>query len=160
MVCIKAQAILTSKGWHDFHMRRSLREAGVNAVSLVAAILKYTTIQNIPFKRSDRQRGRLDKFERNKRIVYEGSLPLTDIDLRKNKSYQELMKLVDKTKNWVFVQMPIRRKMRNRHFILVRKVSVFSARNICSTEKEAKGPYFCWCKMIMSKTEQERRGIK
>src|SRR6185436_1214725 len=30
--------------------------------------------------------------------VYEGSMPLVDIDLDKNQSYKNLMKLVDKTK--------------------------------------------------------------
>ena len=33
-----------------------------------------------------------------KGLVYDGSLPLVDIDLDKNQSYKDLMKLVDKVK--------------------------------------------------------------
>ena len=107
--------------------------------------------------KGDRQRGRLDKFERNKGLVYEGSLPLTDIDLRKNKSYQELMKLVDKTKNWVFVQMPIRRRCATGTFFGAEGIGFFRTEHMFYGEGSER-PLFLLRKMISEQNGTRKEG--
>ena len=84
-------------------MRHLLPEAGVSAVSLVAVILKFTPTQNHAYQKNSIviKEGDWISLNGTKGLVYEGSMPLVDIDLDKNLSYKNLMKLVDKTKIWV-----------------------------------------------------------
>jgi len=92
-----------------------------------------------------------------KGLVYDGDMPLVAIDLNKNKSYKDLMVLVDKLK-----LMGVRTNAETPHDAA--QAMSFGAEGIGLFRTEhmfygegSEQPLFLLRKMIMSKTEPERR---
>jgi pyruvate,orthophosphate dikinase len=92
-----------------------------------------------------------------KGFVYEGSLPLVDIDLDKNQSYQELMKLVDKVKViGVRTNAETPGDAAQGLKFGAEGIGLFRTEHMFYGEGSEQ-PLFMLRKMIVSKTEKERR---
>jgi pyruvate,orthophosphate dikinase len=92
-----------------------------------------------------------------KGLVYEGSLPLTDIDLDKNQSYKDLMKLVDKTKQiGVRTNADTPKDAAQGIKFGAEGIGLFRTEHMFYGEG-SEHPLFLLRKMIVSKTEKERR---
>ena len=92
-----------------------------------------------------------------KGLVYEGSLALTDIDIDKNKSYKDLMKLVDKTKTMgVRTNADTPKDAAQALKFGAEGIGLFRTEHMFYGEGSER-PLFLLRKMIMSKTEKERR---
>lgn len=95
----KSQAILTTKGGMTSHAALVARGwgkcciVGCGDIEIHPETKSFKTKNGIYIKEGDWL-----TLNGTKGLVYEGSLPLVDIDLDKNQSYNDLMKLVDKTK--------------------------------------------------------------
>ena len=95
----KSQAILTSKGGMTSHAALVARGWGKCCIVGCGGIEINHGATN--FKAKDGtviREGDWLSLNGTKGLVYEGSLALVDIDLDKNQSYKDLMKLVDKVK--------------------------------------------------------------
>jgi pyruvate,orthophosphate dikinase len=92
-----------------------------------------------------------------KGLVYEGSLSLVDIDLNKNQSYKDLMKLVDKTKTiGVRTNADTAKDAAQALEFGAEGVGLFRTEHMFYGEGSDE-PLFLLRKMIVSKTEVERR---
>ena len=95
----KSQAILTTKGGMTSHAALVARGwgkcciVGCGNIEIHSEAKTFHSKDGVVIKEGD-----WISLNGTKGIAYEGSLPLTDIDLDKNQSYKELMKLVDKIK--------------------------------------------------------------
>ncbi len=95
----KSEAILTSKGGMTSHA--ALVARGWGKCCIVGCGDIEINHDSRTFKAKDGHvvhEGDWLTLNGTKGLVYEGSLPLVDVDLDKNRSYKELMKLVDKVK--------------------------------------------------------------
>ena len=92
-----------------------------------------------------------------KGLVYQGTLPLKDVDLKANQSYKSLMTLVEKTK-----QMGVRtnadtpKDAAQAMYFGAEGIGLFRTEHMFYGEKSDR-PLFLLRKMIMSKNEKERR---
>ncbi|HRS07105.1 MAG TPA: pyruvate, phosphate dikinase, partial [Candidatus Ratteibacteria bacterium] len=92
-----------------------------------------------------------------KGTVYQGSLPLVDVDLEHNKSYQEFMKIVDKIRKLkVRANADTPRDAKTALKFGAEGIGLFRTEHMFYGEGSDK-PLFLLRKMIMSKTEEERR---
>lgn len=95
----KSQAILTTKGGMTSHAALVARGwgkcciVGCGDIEIHSEAKTFHSKDGIVIKEGD-----WISLNGTKGIAYEGSLPLTDINLEKNESYKDLMKLVDKIK--------------------------------------------------------------
>lgn len=154
----KAQAILTTKGGMTSHAALVARGwgkcciVGCGDIEIHEEGKYFRTHHDRVIKEGD-----WVSLNGTKGLVYEGSLPLVDIDIRKNQSYKDLMALVDKTK-----QIGVRANAETPADAT--QAVKFGAEGIGLFRTEhmfygegSEEPLFQLRKMIVSKTEKERR---
>jgi pyruvate,orthophosphate dikinase len=92
-----------------------------------------------------------------KGLAYEGALPLIDIDIEKNQSYKDLMKLVDRTKTMgVRTNADTPKDAAQAVKFGAEGIGLFRTEHMFYGEG-SEYPLFLLRKMIVSKTEAERR---
>ena len=154
----KSQAILTTKGGMTSHAALGARGwgkcciVGCNDVEIHGETKTFRTKNGAVVKEGD-----IVTLNGTKGLVYDGDVPLVAIDLNKNKSYKDLMVLVDKLK-----LMGVRTNAETPHDAA--QAMSFGAEGIGLFRTEhmfygegSEQPLFLLRKMIMSKTEPERR---
>lgn len=154
----KAQAILTTKGGMTSHAALVARGwgkcciVGCGDIEIHSNTKVFHAKNDVIIKEGD-----WISLNGTKGLVYEGSMALVDIDIEKNQSYKELMKLVDKTK-----QIGVRANAETPEDAAT--ASKFGAEGIGLFRTEhmfygegSEEPLFLLRKMIVSKTEKERR---
>jgi pyruvate, orthophosphate dikinase len=154
----KAQAILTTKGGMTSHAALVARGWGKCCIVGCGDIEIHHEGKNFHAKNGVViKEGDWISLNGTKGLVYEGVLPLVDIDIEKNKSYKDLMKLVDKTK-----QIGVRANAETPGDAIT--AATFGAEGIGLFRTEhmfygegSEQPLFLLRKMIVSKTEKERR---
>ncbi|MBK6749139.1 MAG: pyruvate, phosphate dikinase [Acidobacteria bacterium] len=154
----KAEAILTSKGGMTSHA--ALVARGWGKCCIVGCGEIEINHDARTFKAADGtviREGDWLSLNGTKGLVYIGSLPLVDIDLDKNQSYKDLMKLVDKVKT-----MGVRANAETPED--ASQALKFGAEGIGLFRTEhmfygegGERPLFLLRKMIVSKSETERR---
>ena len=154
----KSQAVLTSKGGMTSHAALVARGWGK------CCIVGCSDIEIHPESKSFHthdgnivQEGDWISLNGTKGLVYEGSMALVDINLDKNKSYKDLMKLVDKIK-----VMEVRTNAETPHDAAqgvkfgAEGIGLFRTEHMFYGEGSEE-PLFLLRKMIVSKTEEERK---
>lgn len=154
----KAQAILTTKGGMTSHAALVARGWGKCCIVGCGDIEIHTDAKF--FKAKDGtviKEGDWISLNGTKGLVYEGSLPLVDIDIDKNEAYKNLMKLVDKIK-----VMGVRANAETPgdaiHAVKfgAEGIGLFRTEHMFYGEGSEE-PLFLLRKMIVSATEEERR---
>jgi pyruvate,orthophosphate dikinase len=153
----KSQAILTTKGGMTSHAALVARGWGKCCIVGCGEIEIYPDTKTFHADGVVIKEGDWVSLNGTRGLVYEGSLPLVDIDIDKNKSYKDLMKLVDKIK-----VMGVRANAETPADAL--QAEKFGAEGIGLFRTEhmfygegSEAPLFLLRKMIVSKTESERR---
>ncbi|MFN4284458.1 MAG: pyruvate, phosphate dikinase [Lacibacter sp.] len=154
----KAQAILTTKGGMTSHA--ALVARGWGKCCIVGCSDLEIHAEGKYFRTKDGhviKEGDWISLNGTKGLVYEGQLPLVDIDIRKNKSYKVLMQLVDKTKQ-IGVRANAETPEDAKHAIAfgAEGIGLFRTEHMFYGEG-SEAPLFQLRKMIISKTEKERR---
>ena len=154
----KAQAILTSKGGMTSHAALVARGWGKCCVVGCSDMdvnddgVSFTTKKGDTVKEGD-----WISINGTKGLVYKGKLPLVDIDLDNNKSYTELMKLVDKVRILkVRTNADTPKDAAQALKFGAEGIGLFRTEHMFYGEGSDK-PLFLLRKMIMSKTAAERR---
>lgn len=154
----KSQAILTTKGGMTSHAALVARGWGKCCIVGCGDIEIHSESKS--FKAKDGQiihEGDWVSLNGTKGLVYEGSLALTDIDLEENQSYKDLMKLVDKTKVLgVRTNADTPKDAAQALKFGAEGIGLFRTEHMFYGEGSER-PLFLLRKMIMSKTELERR---
>ena len=154
----KAQAILTTKGGMTSHAALVARGWGKCCIVGCGDIEIHQ--ESRTFKAKDGvviKEGEWITLNGTKGLVYEGGLPLVDIDIDKNRSYKDLMKLVDKIK-----VMGVRANAETPGDAAqgarfgAEGIGLFRTEHMFYGEGSEE-PLFLLRKMIVSKTEPERR---
>jgi len=153
----KAEAILTTKGGMTSHAALVARGWGKCCIVGCADIeirsegKLFEAKNGVIIKEGD-----CITLNGTKGLVFEGSMPLVDIDIEKNKSYKDLMKLVDKVK-----QIGVRANAETPADAIT--AMKFGAEGIGLFRTEhmfygegSEDPLLQLRKMIVSKTEKER----
>lgn len=154
----KSQAILTTKGGMTSHAALVARGWGKCCIVGCNDIEIHADTKTFKAKNGDIiKEGDVITLNGTKGLVYEGGIPLVAINLNKNKAYQNLMILVDKTKF-----MGVRTNAETPQDAA--QAMAFGAEGIGLFRTEhmfygegSEQPLFLLRKMIMSKTEPERR---
>ena len=154
----KSQAILTTKGGMTSHAALVARGwgkcciVGCGDIEIHSEAKTFHSKDGIVIKEGD-----WISLNGTKGVAYEGSLPLTDINLEKNESYKDLMKLVDKIK-----VMGVRANAETPGDAM--QAIKFGAEGIGLFRTEhmfygegSEQPLFLLRKMIVSKTAEERK---
>jgi pyruvate, orthophosphate dikinase len=154
----KSQAILTTKGGMTSHAALVARGwgkcciVGCGDIEIHSEGKFFHAKNGVVIKEGD-----WISLNGTKGMVYEGVLPLVDIDIEKNKSYKDLMRLVDKTK-----QIGVRANAEtpgdaSTAFAFgAEGIGLFRTEHMFYGEGSEQ-PLFLLRKMIVSKTEKERR---
>ncbi len=154
----KAQAILTTKGGMTSHAALVARGwgkcciVGCGDIEIHAESKHFKAKNGVVIKEGD-----WISLNGTKGAVYEGSMALVDIDIDKNQSYKDLMKLVDK-----FKQIGVRANAEtpldavNAVKFGAEGIGLFRTEHMFYGEGSEE-PLFQLRKMIVSKTEKERR---
>ncbi|HVM89977.1 MAG TPA: pyruvate, phosphate dikinase [Puia sp.] len=154
----KSQAILTSKGGMTSHAALVARGwgkcciVGCNEIEIHNDTRTFHTKSGAVVKEGD-----WITLNGTKGLVYEGSLPLVDIDLNKNIAYKNLMKFVSKIK-----VLGVRTNAETPKDALqglqfgAEGIGLFRTEHMFYGEGSER-PLFLLRKMIMSKTEDERK---
>ncbi|MFZ4057799.1 MAG: pyruvate, phosphate dikinase [Ferruginibacter sp.] len=154
----KSQAILTTKGGMTSHAALVARGWGKCCIVGCADIEIHSETKTL--KANDGtfiKEGDWLSLDGTKGLVYAGSLPLVDIDLDQNKSYNDLMKLVDKTRTLkVRTNAETPEDAAQAMKFGAEGIGLFRTEHMFYGEGSEQ-PLFLLRKMIMSKTEQERR---
>lgn len=154
----KSQAILTTKGGMTSHAALVARGWGKCCIVGCGDIEIHS--ESKTFKAKDGtiiHEGDWLSLNGTKGLVYEGSMGLVDIDLEKNQSYKNLMKLVDKIK-----VMGVRTNAETPNDAAqglkfgAEGIGLFRTEHMFYGEGSEQ-PLFLLRKMIVSKTEKERR---
>ena len=154
----KAQAILTTKGGMTSHAALVARGWGKCCIVGCGDIEIHTEGKNFRAKNGEVIReGDWISLNGTKGLVYEGQMPLVDIDIQKNQSYKDLMKLVDKTKQ-IGVRANAETPEDATHAVAfgAEGIGLFRTEHMFYGEG-SEAPLFQLRKMIVSKTEKERR---
>ncbi|CAN5595842.1 pyruvate, phosphate dikinase [soil metagenome] len=155
----KSQAILTTKGGMTSHA--ALVARGWGKCCIVGCMDIEIHSETKSFKASTGaiiKEGDWVSLNGTTGLVYEGSLPLTDIDLDENQSYKDLMKLVDKTKVLgVRTNADTPKDAAQGLKFGAEGIGLFRTEHMFYGEG-SEHPLFLLRKMIVSKTEKERRG--
>ncbi len=154
----KSQAILTSKGGMTSHAALVARGWGKCCIVGCSDIEIHNDTKS--FKANDGtyiKEGDWLSLDGTKGLVYLGSMALVDVDLAKNMAYNNLMKLVDKLK-----VMGVRTNAETPEDALQGLKFGAEGIGLFRTEhmfygKGSEQPLFLLRKMIVSKTEKERR---
>ena len=154
----KAQAILTTKGGMTSHAALVARGWGKCCIVGCGDIEIHSEAKTFKTKTGEIiHEGEWISLNGTKGLVYEGSMALVDIDLNHNKSYKELMKLVDKTKTiGVRTNADTAKDAAQAVAFGAEGIGLFRTEHMFYGEGSDK-PLFLLRKMIMSKTEPERR---
>jgi len=154
----KAQAILTTKGGMTSHAALVARGWGKCCIVGCSDIEIHHESKTFKTKTGHVvHEGEWVSLNGTKGLVYEGSMALVDIDLNHNQSYKELMKLVDKTKTiGVRTNADTPKDAEQAFQFGAEGIGLFRTEHMFYGEGSDK-PLFLLRKMIMSKTEQERR---
>lgn len=154
----KAQAILTTKGGMTSHAALVARGWGKCCIVgcgdiEIHAEGKYFKAKNDLIIKE----GEWISLNGTKGVVYEGSMALVDIDIDKNQSYKDLMKLVDKVKQ-IGVRANCETPEDAQHAVKfgAEGIGLFRTEHMFYGEGSEE-PLFQLRKMIVSKTEKERR---
>ncbi|MBU9935922.1 MAG: pyruvate, phosphate dikinase [Ferruginibacter sp.] len=154
----KSQAVLTTKGGMTSHAALVARGwgkcciVGCGDIEIHADTKTFHAKNNVIIKEGD-----WISLNGTRGVVYEGSLALVDIDIDKNQSYKDLMKLVDKTK-----QIGVRANAETPEDAIhavkfgAEGIGLFRTEHMFYGEGSEE-PLFQLRKMIVSKTEKERR---
>ncbi|MBS1669635.1 MAG: pyruvate, phosphate dikinase [Bacteroidetes bacterium] len=154
----KSQAILTTKGGMTSHAALVARGwgkcciVGCNDVEIHGDTKTFKAKNGVVVKEGD-----IITLNGTKGLVYEGEMPLIAIELNKNKSYKDLMQLVDKTK-LIGVRANAETPEDAVHAMSfgAEGIGLFRTEHMFYGEGSEQ-PLFLLRKMIMSKTESERR---
>lgn len=154
----KSQAILTTKGGMTSHAALVARGWGKCCIVGCTDIEIHSESKTFKAKNGEIiKEGDVITLNGTKGLVYQGDIPLVAIDLNKNISYKNLMTLVDKTK-----LMGVRTNAETPQDAA--QAMAFGAEGIGLFRTEhmfygegSEQPLFLLRKMIMSKTEPERR---
>jgi len=154
----KSQAILTTKGGMTSHAALVARGwgkcciVGCSDIEIHADTKTFHALNGVIIKEGDWL-----SLNGTKGLVYEGSLGLTDVDLNKNQSYKVLMNLVDKTKR-IGVRANAETPEDAKHAMKfgAEGIGLFRTEHMFYGEGSEQ-PLFLLRKMIVSKTEAERR---
>jgi pyruvate, orthophosphate dikinase len=154
----KSQAILTTKGGMTSHAALVARGWGKCCIVGCGDIEIHAETKTFRTKTGQVvHEGEWVSLNGSKGLVYEGTLPLVDIDLNKNTSYRDFMKLVDKHR-----VMGVRTNADTAHDAAIalsfgaEGIGLFRTEHMFYGEGSDK-PLFLLRKMIVSKTEKERR---
>lgn len=154
----KSQAILTTKGGMTSHA--ALVARGWGKCCIVGCSDIEIHHESKSFKTKDGRfvhEGDWITLNGTKGLVYEGQLPLIATDLNSNKSYKDLMKLVDKTKVLgVRTNADTPKDAAQALAFGAEGIGLFRTEHMFYGEGSDR-PLFLLRKMIMSKTEPERR---
>ncbi len=154
----KSQAILTTKGGMTSHAALVARGwgkcciVGCGDIEIHAETKSFRAKDGVVIHEGD-----WVSLNGTKGLVYEGSMALVDIDLDKNKSYRDLMKLVDEVK-----QIGVRTNAETPGDagqgmkFGAEGIGLFRTEHMFYGEGSEQ-PLFLLRKMIVSKTEKERR---
>ena len=154
----KAQAILTTKGGMTSHAALVARGWGKCCIVGCSDIEIHADTKTFHANNGEIiKEGDWLSLNGTKGLVYEGSMALTDIDLDKNESYKYLMKLVDKIKQ-IAVRTNAETPEDATHAMKfgAEGIGLFRTEHMFYGEGSEQ-PLFLLRKMIVSKTEQERR---
>jgi pyruvate,orthophosphate dikinase len=154
----KAQAILTTKGGMTSHAALVARGwgkcciVGCGDIEIHAESKHFKAKNGVVIKEGD-----WISLNGTKGAVYEGSMALVDIDIDKNQSYKDLMKLVDKFKQ-IGVRANAETPLDATHAVKfgAEGIGLFRTEHMFYGEGSEE-PLFQLRKMIVSKTEKERR---
>ena len=154
----KAQAILTTKGGMTSHAALVARGWGKCCIVGCSDIEIHADTKTFHANNGEIiKEGDWLSLNGTKGLVYEGSMALTDIDLDKNESYKYLMKLVDKIKQ-IAVRTNAETPEDATHAMKfgAEGIGLFRTEHMFYGEGSEQ-PLFLLRKMIVSKTEPERR---
>jgi pyruvate,orthophosphate dikinase len=153
-----AQAILTTKGGMTSHA--ALVARGWGKCCIVGCGDLQINLDTKTFKGNNHaiiKEGDWITLNGTRGFVYEGSLPLVDIELEKNLAYKDLMKLVDKIKVLgVRANAETPQDACNGLRFGAEGIGLFRTEHMFYGEGSEE-PLFLLRKMIVSKTEEERR---
>jgi pyruvate,orthophosphate dikinase len=154
----KAQAILTSKGGMTSHAALVARGWGKCCIVGCAELEIADDNKSFRTKRGATVReGELLSLNGTTGTVYEGGLPLVDVDLANNTSYTDLMKLVDKVRILkIRTNADTPKDAAKAVEFGAEGIGLFRTEHMFYGEGSDR-PLFLLRKMIMSKTEAERR---
>jgi pyruvate, orthophosphate dikinase len=154
----KAQAILTTKGGMTSHAALVARGWGKCCIVGCGDIEIHSESKSFRAKNGEViKEGDWITLNGTRGLVYEGSLPLVAIDVDKNQSYTDLMKLVDKAK-----VLKVRTNAETPNDATqgakfgAEGIGLFRTEHMFYGENSEQ-PLFLLRKMIVSKNEQERR---
>ncbi|MEK7669922.1 MAG: putative PEP-binding protein, partial [Bacteroidota bacterium] len=154
----KAQAILTSKGGMTSHAALVARGWGKCCIVGCGDLefgddnKSFTTKKGMTVKEGD-----WITLNGTKGLVYQGSMPLVDVDVEHNKFYMELMKLVDKSRVLkVRTNADTPKDAAQAIKFGAEGIGLFRTEHMFYGEGSDK-PLFLLRKMIMSKSVAERR---
>ena len=154
----KSQAILTTKGGMTSHAALVARGWGKCCIVGCSDIEIHGETKSFRTKTGQVvHEGDWISLNGSKGLVYEGTLALVDIDLNRNSSYREFMELVDKHR-----VMGVRTNADTEHDAATalsfgaEGIGLFRTEHMFYGEGSDK-PLFLLRKMIVSKTEKERR---
>ena len=154
----KAQAILTTKGGMTSHA--ALVARGWGKCCIVGCSDIEINMKDKTFKAKDGtviSEGDWISLNGTRGLVYNGILHLTDVDLKKNKAYTELMKLVDRFKVLgVRTNADTPKDAQQALNFGAEGIGLFRTEHMFYGEGSDRALYLLR-KMIMSSTEQERR---
>ena len=154
----KSQAILTTKGGMTSHAALVARGWGKCCIVGCGDIEIHAESKS--FKANDGsiiKEGDWISLNGTKGLVYAGSMALTDIDLDQNSSYKNLMKMVDKVKVMgVRTNADTPKDAAQALKFGAEGIGLFRTEHMFYGEGSDR-PLFLLRKMIMSKTEKERR---
>lgn len=154
----KSQAVLTTKGGMTSHAALVARGWGKCCIVGCGDLEIHTETKTFKTKSGQLiHEGDWISLNGTKGLIYEGKLDLVDIDLNKNNSYKELMKLVDKAKTiGVRTNADTPKDAAQATAFGAEGIGLFRTEHMFYGEGSDK-PLFLLRKMIMSKTEPERR---
>jgi len=154
----KAQAILTAKGGMTSHAALVARGwgkcciVGCSDIETSDGAKSFTTKKGVVIKE-----GEWISLNGTKGLVYNGKIQLVDVDLDNNKTYTELMKLVDKIRELgVRTNADTPKDASQALKFGAEGIGLFRTEHMFYGEGSDK-PLFLLRKMIVSKTEDERR---
>lgn len=154
----KSQAILTTKGGMTSHAALVARGWGKCCIVGCGDIEIHEDTKTFHAKNGVIiKEGDWISLNGSKGSVYEGSLPLVDVDIEKNQSYKDLMKLVDRIKV-MGVRTNAETPLDAVHGLKfgAEGIGLFRTEHMFYGEGSEQ-PLFLLRKMIVSKTEEERR---
>ncbi len=154
----KAEAILTTKGGMTSHAALVARGWGKCCIVGCSDIEIHSNTKTFHGNNGEIiKEGEWISLNGTKGLVYEGSMPLTDIDINKNQAYKDLMFLVDKTKTMgVRANAETPKDAAQAMAFGAEGIGLFRMEHMFYGEGSEE-PLFLLRKMIVSKTERERR---